>query len=187
VGDHIDDIEKSVVNMPSVGATVPWLRLKGAVGKCFRQHISCHADDNAILPRGFRLIDIARWCIVETSEVPFVALSYVWGKDTCSSLLTTTRSTIVALSLDGTNTGAYFEYQTSMFYEDTYNPDTEINEFSTFGLRLQHEDLELEAFERHLANYLSQNFHSCHTFTIFSLGLLTCCTDQIIPNHPFTV
>ena len=52
-------------------------------------------------PRMFRVIDIARRCIAEITDQPFAALSYVWGKDTRSTLLTVTRATIAALSEEG--------------------------------------------------------------------------------------
>ncbi|KAF2625282.1 HET-domain-containing protein [Macroventuria anomochaeta] len=283
VGDlHIADMSRKVADMPCVGATVHWLRLRGAIDECTAEHANCRLDGKANLPRGFRLIDIARRCVVETSEVPFVALSYVWGKDTRASLLTATKNTIAALSqvsglsivdmprtiedamnictelginylwadrlciiqddpedkmhqimamndiyesallvlvsaygdsmdfgihgvshprpitqhheeisglritnlvrdpaespltlwqtrgwtyqeavcakrlLHFTNTRAYFECQTSTCYEDMYNVDTEINEFSTYGIHLQDENSSFEAFGRHLANYTSR-------------------------------
>ncbi|KAF2819184.1 HET-domain-containing protein [Ophiobolus disseminans] len=283
VGDLIiADVGKSIVHPPRVSATVNWPHLRNAIDVCTLDHASCQPSISANLPHGFRLIDVAQRCIVETSEVEFIALSYVWGKDTRASLLTATRSSIAAFKKSGglvaanmpqtiedamtictelgvnylwadrlciiqddpedkmhqimamndiyesaslvvvsaygdsmgfgidgisrprtitqhheevvglritnlvretaedslalwqtrgwtyqeavcarrllhfTDTRAYYECQTSTCYEDMYNTNTEINEFSAYGLRLQDEDSGFAAFQRHLANYTAR-------------------------------
>ncbi|CAI6336393.1 unnamed protein product [Periconia digitata] len=283
IGDiHVADVGKIQTDISSVGEQINWPRLRAAINKCTTDHIGCKSDGNANLPQGFRLVDVARRCIVETSDVDFVALSYVWGKDTRASLLTATRKTIEAYKKEGglvasdmpqtiedamnactklgtnylwadrlciiqddpedkmhqimamndiyesaslvlvsaygdsmdfgidgvsrsrsvtqhhidvsglrltnlvresaedplslwqtrgwtyqeavcakrllhfTNTRAYYECQTSTYYEDMYNPEAEIDEFTTYGVRLDGEDLVFDAFERHLANYSSR-------------------------------
>ncbi|KAF2677997.1 HET-domain-containing protein [Lentithecium fluviatile CBS 122367] len=55
-----------------------------------------------------------------------------------------------------TNTRTYFECQTSIFYEDAYNPEAELDEFSAYCLRLKDEIMDFQAFARHLTNYSSR-------------------------------
>ena len=69
--------------------------------ECAERHAECRQGVQRILPSGFRVIDIARRCIVEDVNAPFVALSYVWGKDTRLSLLTATRDAISGMKREG--------------------------------------------------------------------------------------
>lgn len=98
---HLSDSTNKLDELPKVGAMVSWPRLRSAVERCSRDHGKCRSDKGMNFPRRFRVIDIARRCITETTDQPFAALSYVWGKDTRSTLLTVTRATIAALSEEG--------------------------------------------------------------------------------------
>lgn len=283
IGDlHIAAEGSHAVPMPSVGAIVNWQRMRNAIDQCTKHHSRCSNNSDANLPFGFRLIDVARRSIVEKRDVSFIALSYVWGKDTRASLLTATQSTIDGFKEEGglaasnmpktiedamqacvkvgiqylwadrlciiqddaedkmhqimamnniyesallvlvsahgdsmdfgihgvsrprpsiqlheniqglrltnlvreeavsslalwqtrgwtyqeavcarrllhfTNTRAYYECQTSTCYEDMYNATAEVDEFSAYGLHLDHEASKFESFARHLANYTSR-------------------------------
>lgn len=273
---------------------ISWTRLKDKIAECGQDHPVCREDIKRALPPGFRVIDITRRCIVETSTASFVALSYVWGKDTRSSLLTATRATIQAIRRDGglpasemprtiedamtictelgvrylwadrlciiqddpedkmnqieamndvyssallvlvaaygnsmdfgiygisrprptiqhhedisglritnivrepeddplalwhtrgwtyqeavcarrrihfTNVRAYFECRSSTFHEDAYNPETEPNEFTSYGLLMEEESLGFQAFARHLKNYSSRSLsYQSDTYNAF--------------------
>ncbi|OCK77022.1 HET-domain-containing protein [Lepidopterella palustris CBS 459.81] len=283
VGDlHIDDIN-NVANVADIGEMISWARLKDKIAECCQEHLECREEVKRALPRGFRVIDITRRRIVKTSNASFVALSYVWGKDTRSSLLTATRATISAMERDGglpasemprtiedamtictqlglrylwadrlciiqddpedkmnqieamndvyssallvlvaaygnnmdfgihgisrprpmvqhheginglritnvlrepeenplalwhtrgwtyqeavcarrrlhfTNIRAYFECRSSIFHEDEYNLETELNEFTSYGLFLEEESPRFQTFARHLKNYSSRS------------------------------
>ncbi|ERF72648.1 hypothetical protein EPUS_05702 [Endocarpon pusillum Z07020] len=88
-------------NLPSVGALVSWARLETKISECHEEHDRCRQKVQRVLPQGFRVIDITRRRIVETTDVAFIALSYVWGVDTRSPLLTATRATISGMKEDG--------------------------------------------------------------------------------------
>lgn len=283
VGDlHVDTSESMEKSPMAVDAMVHWPRMKDKIEKCYRDHTECRDNARRSLPRGFRVINIPQRRIVETNNVAFAALSYVWGKDLRSSLLTATRATIAGMKREGglaisemprtiedamsvcnhlgieylwadrlcivqddpddkmyqimamdeiyscaslvlvaahgssmdsgidgvsrarpivqrhetmtglqltnlvresegdpsalwhtrgwtyqeavcarrllhfTNTRTYFECQTSIFYEDAYNPEAELDEFSAYGLRLKDEIMDFQAFTRHLTNYSSR-------------------------------
>ncbi|KAF2798680.1 HET-domain-containing protein [Melanomma pulvis-pyrius CBS 109.77] len=283
VGDlHISTSESMEKSPRVVDALITWPRLKDKIEKCCRDHIECQENVRRSLPRGFRVINIPQRRIVETNNVAFASLSYVWGKDTRTSLLTATRATIAGMKREGglpisemprtiedamtvcnrlgidylwadrlcivqddpddkmyqimamdeiyscallvlvaahgdsmdfgidgvsrarpiiqrhetmtglqltnlvresegnpsalwhtrgwtyqeavcarrllhfTNTRTYFECQTSIFYEDAYNPEAEVDEFSAYGLRLKDEIMDFQAFARHITNYSSR-------------------------------
>ncbi|KAF7504687.1 hypothetical protein GJ744_001968 [Endocarpon pusillum] len=80
---------------------ISWARLETKIIECHEEHAQCRHKVQRVLPQEFRVIDITRRRIVETIDVPFVALSYVWGIDTRSPLLIATRATISAMKEDG--------------------------------------------------------------------------------------
>lgn len=80
---------------------ISWARLKPKISECQEEHARCRQKVPRVLPQEFRVIDITRRRIVETTDVPFIALSYVWGMGTRSTLLTATRATISGMKQDG--------------------------------------------------------------------------------------
>lgn len=102
IGDlHISSMSNGSIDKHCVGGNINWQHMRNAMDHCTEHHHKCRRKGNADLPIGFQLIDVARRSIVETNNVPFMALSYVWGKDTRSSLLTATRSTISDYGKEG--------------------------------------------------------------------------------------
>ena len=75
--------------------------MKPAIVKCLEEHEKCWQKPDPDLPPGFRLVDIPRRCIVELNNVPFVALSYVWGTGNRSSSFTAMLNTISGMKRDG--------------------------------------------------------------------------------------
>ncbi|KAK2755529.1 hypothetical protein FQN54_006469 [Arachnomyces sp. PD_36] len=101
IGDlHMDDIKRSVAASPT-GEMVSWDSFKDKINDCYETHTECQRDAGRILPRGFRVIDVDKRCIVQQSNCRFVALSYVWGLNTDPSLLSGTRATIDGMRREG--------------------------------------------------------------------------------------
>ncbi|OAX84782.1 hypothetical protein ACJ72_00835 [Emergomyces africanus] len=106
IGDiHIDQIKKDGPVIPLVGEVLSWLRLEDKINECYNEHSECQrpvgTTGASALPKGFRVIDVIRRCLVERSDIRcFVALSYVWGAKP-SSLLAATRTTIDGMKKDG--------------------------------------------------------------------------------------
>ncbi|OJD21120.1 hypothetical protein ACJ73_07540 [Blastomyces percursus] len=106
VGDvHIDAIGESGSYIPRVGEVLSWPRLEDKINECYSTHSECQqhiaASQASSLPKGFRVIDVTRRCLVERSDIRrFVALSYVWGAKP-SSLLAATRATVDGMKKDG--------------------------------------------------------------------------------------
>ncbi|KAI0863376.1 heterokaryon incompatibility protein-domain-containing protein [Xylaria cubensis] len=62
-----------------------------AISQCLEHHESCNGPTDTLLPPNFRLVDIQRRCILvpaDTTDKPYVALSYVWGESTNADWLT---------------------------------------------------------------------------------------------------
>lgn len=87
--------------MPLVGEMMSWARLEDKINECYETHSECQNEARGCLPKGFRVIDVIRRCLVETNECRFVALSYVWGLNTRSSLLTASCATINGMKKEG--------------------------------------------------------------------------------------
>ncbi|OJD12294.1 hypothetical protein AJ78_07085 [Emergomyces pasteurianus Ep9510] len=99
IGDiHIDQIKNDGPVIPVVGDVLSWLRLEDKINCCYNEHSECQqplgTTGASALPKGFRVIDVIRRCLVERSDLHcFAALSYVWGAKP-SSLLAATRATV---------------------------------------------------------------------------------------------
>ncbi|KAL2829537.1 heterokaryon incompatibility protein-domain-containing protein [Aspergillus cavernicola] len=101
VGDlHIDDIQSGSTASP-VGEMVSWPLLLGKINECYETHSECQQNPRGSLPPRFRVIDVKRRCLVETSTCRFVALSYVWGLSPQSSPLAALRTTVNGMKIDG--------------------------------------------------------------------------------------
>ncbi|KKZ60194.1 hypothetical protein EMCG_05116 [[Emmonsia] crescens] len=106
IGDvHIDEIKENGSFTPPVGELLSWPRLEDKINECYNAHSECQqhvaATGGSFLPKGFRVIDVIRRCLVERSDFRrFVALSYVWGAKP-SSLLAATRATVDGMKKDG--------------------------------------------------------------------------------------
>ena len=87
--------------VPPVGEMLSWACLKDRINECYEAHGECKRDAGDCLPKGFRVIDVIRRCLVEISDCRFVALSYVWGAKARSSLLAASRATIHGMKKDG--------------------------------------------------------------------------------------
>ena len=74
--------------------------IKPMIGRCLKEHETCWQKSETDLPPGFRLVDIVRRRIVELNNVPFVALSYVWGTGSRPSLLRAMRGTTSGMKRD---------------------------------------------------------------------------------------
>lgn len=73
----------------------------GKINDCYETHSECQPKAQCKLPKGFRVIDVNRRCLVEKSSCRFVALSYVWGSNPQSSLLAASRATVDGMKKDG--------------------------------------------------------------------------------------
>ncbi|EQL28281.1 hypothetical protein BDFG_08970 [Blastomyces dermatitidis ATCC 26199] len=106
VGDvHIDEIRQGGSHIPRVGEVLFWPRLEDKINECYSTHRECQqhvtAAQGSSLPKGFRVIDVIRRCLVERSDIRrFVGLSYVWGAKP-SSLLAATCATVDGMKKDG--------------------------------------------------------------------------------------
>lgn len=87
--------------MSPVGEMVPRTLLMDKINECYETHNECQPNSQAILPQGFRVIDVNRRCLVEKASCRFVALSYVWGLTPQSSPLAALRSTVNEMMKDG--------------------------------------------------------------------------------------
>ncbi|PGH18622.1 hypothetical protein AJ79_00401 [Helicocarpus griseus UAMH5409] len=106
VGDVHIDVFKGEPAVSLLGEEVSWPRLQEKINKCYKTHSECQRATTAAgrsLPKDFRVIDVARRCLVEKSDCDFVALSYVWGPKTAhsSSLHEATRASVDAMKKDG--------------------------------------------------------------------------------------
>ncbi|PGH06885.1 hypothetical protein GX51_02130 [Blastomyces parvus] len=106
VGDvHIDEVREGGSYIPRVGEELSWPRLEDKINECYSTHNECQQHvspaQGSSLPKGFRVIDVIRRCLVERSDIRrFVALSYVWGAKP-SSLLAATRATVDGMKKHG--------------------------------------------------------------------------------------
>jgi hypothetical protein len=79
---------------------VSWNRVRRLMKACFAEHSQCQDSDSTGLPQRFRVIDVAKRCLTETSRSGFAALSYVWGQNANQSMLTC-KNNIEELSVPG--------------------------------------------------------------------------------------
>ncbi|KAJ0426787.1 heterokaryon incompatibility protein-domain-containing protein [Aspergillus carlsbadensis] len=87
--------------MSPIGENVSWSSLNSKITECFKTHSECQPNTQYTLPRGFRLIDVKKRCLVDKTSCRFVALSYVWGSKLPASLLTGTRATLDTMKQEG--------------------------------------------------------------------------------------
>ena len=83
---------------------ISWDRLRPKIAECWKEHEGCQhkaQQEHQDLPLDFRVIDVLRRRIIQLNNVPFIALSYVWGTNNRPSLLTATRETISGMKRDG--------------------------------------------------------------------------------------
>ena len=80
---------------------ISWPSLEKKINECHETHNECRHKAKGCLPRGFRVIDVIRRCLIETTECRFVALSYVWGTNPRSSPLGASSLTIGGMRKEG--------------------------------------------------------------------------------------
>ena len=93
--------EGAVSAISPVGEMISWPSLENKINECCKTHNECRNEIKSCLPKGFRVIDVFRRCLVETTECRFVALSYVWGANPRSSLLAASSATISGMKKEG--------------------------------------------------------------------------------------
>jgi hypothetical protein len=102
----VSEVARFRSEMPYVGPVVRWENIKKLLHHCFSTsplHSDCQKYPRGLEPppRGFRLIDIDNMKLAQiTTCVPFVALSYVWGK-VSDGILKCTVSNVEFLETDG--------------------------------------------------------------------------------------
>lgn len=80
---------------------ISWASLENKIKECYELHNECRNKVESHLPKGFRVIDVTKRCLVETTECRFVALSYVWGANLRPSLLAASSANIRRMKKEG--------------------------------------------------------------------------------------
>ncbi len=80
---------------------ISWPSLETTINECYESHEECRYPVKSCLPKGFRVIDVMRRCLVEKTTCRFFALSYVWGVDSRSSLLAASSATVGRMKEEG--------------------------------------------------------------------------------------